>query len=199
MYLYSDFVIEICLFYNFLYQKSLTLFTYLLYLLQLKFAHFFLVSIGNTGKLTDWIIKNDCVFWCFILTGWCSNCVVFLAKQALNSHKIKVNFSTGGFIWKAFIHKAYYLAIPEKNKTRGVGLVRDMEFPGVLKKFHGKIPRFNWKRSGISRDVAEKFMWNFHGYWFLNLEFWKDVTQFCRISRGESLFSLKFPRLKWQI
>ena len=39
-------------------------------------------------------------------------------------------------------------------------------------------------------------MWNFHGSSFLALELPRGVTQFCRISRGEALFSLKFPRVK---
>ena len=43
------------------------------------------------------------------------------------------------------------------------------------------------KRSGISGGVHKKIMWNFQGSWVLTLEFPKGVTQFYRISRGESL------------
>ena len=67
-----------------------------------------------------------------------------------------------------------------------------MEFPGVLKKKHVEILWFNEKRSGISRIVQEKLMWNIHGFLFLTLEFASGVTQFCRSSRGESLFSSEF-------
>ena len=72
--------------------------------------------------------------------------------------------------------------------------VEDMEFPGVLKE-HAEIPGVNLK-NGISRADQEKIMWKFHRYWFLTLKFPRGVTQFCRISRGESLFSLEFPRVK---
>ena len=49
-----------------------------------------------------------------------------------------------------------------------------------------KIPGVNYKRSGISRGVLEKLMWNFHGSWFLTLQFPKGVTQFCKIASGDS-------------
>ena len=62
--------------------------------------------------------------------------------------------------------------------------VEKMEFPGVLKKKHVEILGFNEKRSGISRVVQEKLMWNIHGFLFLTLG--------SRSSRGESLFSSKF-------
>ena len=42
-------------------------------------------------------------------------------------------------------------------------------------------------------------MWNFLVSWFLTLEFPRGGTQFCRISRGDSLFSLEFLKVKWQI
>ena len=36
----------------------------------------------------------------------------------------------------------------------------------------------------------EKLMWNFHGSWFMTLEVPPGgVTQFCKIPRGESLFT----------
>ena len=41
--------------------------------------------------------------------------------------------------------------------------VEDMDFPGVLKKEHVKIQGISYKRSGITRSVYEKLMWNFHG------------------------------------
>ena len=51
-----------------------------------------------------------------------------------------------------------------------------MEFPGVLTN-HVQFP---------------------YGSWFLSLEFLTGVIQFCRIS-GESLVSLEFSKVKWQI
>ena len=62
---------------------------------------------------------------------------------------------------------------------------------------------------GNSRSQLKK-KWNFKGWsrkyyvefpWVLVLGFWPeipmDVTQSCRISRGEVLFCLEFPRVKW--
>ena len=49
--------------------------------------------------------------------------------------------------------------------------VKEMEFPGVFKKKNVEIPGVNLKRSGISEDYQEKIMRNFHGSWFLALEF----------------------------
>ena len=46
-----------------------------------------------------------------------------------------------------------------------------MKLSGVLKKEHVEILGVNLKRSEISRGVQEKLMWNFHGFWFLTLEF----------------------------
>ena len=73
-----------------------------------------------------------------------------------------------------------------------------MEFPSALKKEHVEIPGVNQKQSRISRAGQEKITWSFPGSWFLVLEFPRDVTQFCGISRGEALFSLEFRRVKWQ-
>ena len=73
-----------------------------------------------------------------------------------------------------------------------------MVFPGVLKKEHVEIPGVNLKRSGISMEhVQEKLKLNFHGPWLLTLGFSRvtRVTQFCRISRGESLFSAESWRV----
>ena len=36
------------------------------------------------------------------------------------------------------------------------------------------------------------------GLGFMAMEIPRDVTQFGRISRGEALFSLGFPKVKWQ-
>ena len=88
------------------------------------------------------------------------------------------------------------LGYSRKNPNRRRGR-EDMEFPGVLKKKHVEISGVNLKGSGIYKGVQEKIMLNFRGSWFLTLEFPKGVTQqFCRISRGESLFSREFPRDK---
>ena len=79
----------------------------------------------------------------------------------------------------------------QKKANRGEG-VEDMQFQGVLKKEHEEIAGVNLKTSGISWGVQEKIR-NFHGSWFLTLEFPRSVkvTQFCRISWGESFFSSK--------
>ena len=71
-----------------------------------------------------------------------------------------------------------------------------MKFPGVLKKEHLKIPGFNQKRSGIYRGVHEGLMLNFHGSRFFALEFTRGVKQFYRVSRGESLITLEFLKVK---
>ena len=44
--------------------------------------------------------------------------------------------------------------------------------------------------------VFMKNLWNFHGSWFFTFEFPGDFTQFCRISRGESLFFLQITNGK---
>ena len=46
----------------------------------------------------------------------------------------------------------------------------------------------------ISMTDQEKIMGNFHGSWFLALEFPSGLTHFCGISKGEAKFCLKFPR-----
>ena len=56
-------------------------------------------------------------------------------------------------------------------------MVEDMDFPKLLKKELVEIPGVNWS-------------------WFLILEVPRCVTQFCRISRGERMFSLEFLRVK---
>ena len=66
--------------------------------------------------------------------------------------------------------------IPEKNLT---GWVEDMEFPGTSKKKHVNFPgvtKNNKKLCGISSGL---------GFW--SLEFLRDITQFCPISRSVEL------------
>ena len=83
--------------------------------------------------------------------------------------------------------------VPEKIQTGGT---EDIKFLGVLKKEHVEIPPgINEKRSGISSCVQEKLMWNFHESLFFTLEFVGGVTQFWKISRGESLFFVEFLKL----
>ena len=53
---------------------------------------------------------------------------------------------------------------------------KEVEIPGVLKKNY--------------------IMQNFHGSWFVTLEFPRGVTQICRISRGKSVFPPEFHGLK---
>ena len=47
---------------------------------------------------------------------------------------------------------------------------------------------------GISKGDQEKIMWNFQGPLFLALEFPRDLTQFCGISRVELCFVRNFKR-----
>ena len=55
--------------------------------------------------------------------------------------------------------------------------VEDMEYPVVLKKGIEKSQSVK-KCSRISRIVQEKVIWNFHGSWFLTLEFRRGVRKF---------------------
>ena len=83
-------------------------------------------------------------------------------------------------------------AISEKIQT-GVG-VEDMEFPGVLNKERGKsrgLLKKKWNFQGCTR---KKCVYNFHGSWFM--KFPRGVTQCCRTSRVELLFSVEFLRVK---
>ena len=59
---------------------------------------------------------------------------------------------------------------------------KEVEFPGVF-----------------TKNSCGNFHCTFTGPWCLILEFPRGVKQFCRISRSESLFSLEFLRVKWQI
>ena len=62
-----------------------------------------------------------------------------------------------------------------------------------------KNSRSQFLKSWISGGFKGKLMWNFHGSWFLTLEYPKGVTQFYGISRGENLFSPEFLKVKLQI
>ena len=84
-------------------------------------------------------------------------------------------------------------AIPKMIQTVGI---KDIKFLGVLKKEHVEISGLNQKRSGISKGFQEKLMWNFHGSSFFTLEFLSGATQFCKISRDESLFFVEFLKVK---
>ena len=90
-------------------------------------------------------------------------------------------------------------AIPEKIQTGG-GALRTWNFQRYCRKsmwkFQGSIIKeveftgaFMKNSRGISMDNMEMVSM---GLGFLVLEFPSDVTQFCRISRGESLFSQEF-------
>ena len=52
------------------------------------------------------------------------------------------------------------------------------------------------KNSGIPKGDQEKIMWNFQGSWFSVLEFPRDLTKVCRISRDGALSCLEFPGVK---
>ena len=54
---------------------------------------------------------------------------------------------------------------------------------------------------GYSRKNPNRGLWveymEYHRSWFFALEFSRGATQLCRISKGEVLLSLEFPRVKW--
>ena len=76
-------------------------------------------------------------------------------------------------------------SVVSKNSTEHV------EFPGVI------LLRYSYKDEvAFPRVTKEKIMWNFQGFWFWTLEFPKDLTQFCGISRCGALFCLEFPGVK---
>ena len=64
------------------------------------------------------------------------------------------------------IRELWTLTAPElgysrkKNKQGGA---ENVEFPGVLKKYHVDFPGVNNKKNGISRGDREKIMWIFQG------------------------------------
>ena len=86
-------------------------------------------------------------------------------------------------------------ATPEKKQTVGAGI---WNFLGYQK-------RSIWNFQDLIKNklefpkVTKKIVWNFQGTWFLALIFSRDLTQFCRIFRGEALFYLEFPGVKNEI
>ena len=78
----------------------------------------------------------------------------------------------------------------KKSKEWGHGISRGIEE-------HIEIAGITQKRVPFSPN-QKTIMWNFHGSWFLLLEFSRVLVQFCEISWGEALFSPEFPRIKWQ-
>ena len=82
---------------------------------------------------------------------------------------------------------------PEKGlRGWGHGISRDIE--ERTWKFQGSI-----KKEVELPGMHKKISCNLHGSWFLTLKFLRGFRQFRRISRGKSLFSLKFLTVKWQI
>ena len=87
--------------------------------------------------------------------------------------------------------------LSEKSQTGGGGGLRIRNFHQGYQRnsmwnFQGLIK----KQKGNYEGDQEKIMWNFQGSWFLALEFPRDLTQFCGISRGGSLFFLEFQGVK---
>ena len=66
--------------------------------------------------------------------------------------------------------------------------VEDIKFRGVLNEERACGNSRGQLKNG-KKGVQEKPMCNFHGSWFLTLEFPRGVKQFCKISsRGEACF-----------
>ena len=100
-----------------------------------------------------------------------------------------------------FFFFARVLGYSRKTKQKGL---MTCNFQGVLKKEYMEIPGVVLlKKRRISRHVQEKNCGNYMGLGFWieigNLEFPRSVTEFCRISKGASLFSLEFLRVKWKV
>ena len=93
---------------------------------------------------------------------------------------------------KAYLIWAGYSRKNPNSKRVGGGGVEYMEFPGAEHdKLQGSITiKKELKFSGVQENV----MTNFHRSWFSTLELPRGVTQFCRISRGESLFPPEISR-----
>ena len=91
--------------------------------------------------------------------------------------------------WRAKFQRAIPFRKKEnRGRRRGEGL-RTWNFQGYSRKSMFKFKRVIKKKScGISMGLGY-CRWDFQGIY---------VTQFCRISWGESLFSVEFPRLRWQ-
>ena len=81
----------------------------------------------------------------------------------------------------------------QKQKTVGEGI---WNFLGYQKRSMWKFQEL----TGVSKGDKEKIVWKFQGTWFLTLEFSRDLTQLCKISRSGALFYLEFPGVKkWNI
>ena len=83
-----------------------------------------------------------------------------------------------------------------KNPTRGgrrEERLRAWNSRGIEKVERGN-SRGQLKRRGLSCGDQEKIMCNFHGSWFLALEFPSGVTQFC----GVKLSCPESPRVKFK-
>ena len=135
----------------------------------LEIPHFFLIT---PGKPTLFVINH----WKFHL--------LFL------QYPRKLHILNPRFV---FFPKKSMGYSKKKKKNKGRGL--------MIWNFQGYQRNSMWnfqglKQSGISKGVQEKIMKNFQWSWFLALGFPRDVTQFCGISKGGALFSLKFPGVK---
>ena len=75
------------------------------------------------------------------------------------------------------------LGYSRKNADKGVEL-RTLSVRGYwkksMRKFQGSV-----KIEMEFQSVFTKNSWNFHGSWFLTLEFPRGVTQYCRISKDK--------------
>ena len=67
------------------------------------------------------------------------------------------------------------------------GQVKDMEFPGVLKKEHAEIPGINLKRKVISRGVQEK-LWISIGFGFWSWNFQRVSHNFAEFPGVKACF-----------
>lgn len=81
------------------------------------------------------------------------------------------------------------------NTDEKTGGVEDMDCPGLLNREHVEIPEErnkNWNFQGCSQKTHCEMSARSRS-WFLDLKFPPRgvVTQFCRFSRGEILFSVK--------
>ena len=84
--------------------------------------------------------------------------------------KLTIDVKTSSIYWCTFswsTSKLGYSRKKNRGDRRGWG-------HGVLKNM--------WKFQGsIKKEVKEKLLWNFHGFWFLIMEFLRGVIQFCSI------------------
>ena len=84
----------------------------------------------------------------------------------------------------------------QKKSKQASGGVWGHEISRGSEKTEWENSRDQLKRSGNSGGDQEKIMWNFHGSWFLALEFPSGVSKSCEIFRFEALFCQEFPRIK---